>query len=85
LEEKLIMFRPKNIPNGVKDVALGKYFSHPSLIIYLFCNPTHKTKTANRLGIINKLGIHKNPKKDQSLKSSYGRQKRKAKERPRDV
>ncbi len=81
------MFRPKNIPNSVKDVALGKYFSHPSIIIYLFCNPTHKTKTktANRLGIINnKLGIHKNPKKDQSPKSSHGRQKRKAKERPKD-
>jgi len=58
------------------------------LFIYLFCNPAHKTKTktANRLGIINnKLGIHKNPKKDQSPKSSHGRQKRKAKERQKDV
>jgi hypothetical protein len=31
-------------------VTLQKYFSHPNLVLYFFCNPTHKTETgtANR-------------------------------------
>ncbi len=35
---------------GAQYGALQKYFSHPSLVIYIFSNATHQTKTgiANR-------------------------------------
>ncbi len=51
----------KSIPTGgAQYVTLQKYFSHPSLVIYFFCNPTHKTETgtANKweLLIANHLG-----------------------------
>jgi hypothetical protein len=41
---------PKSISSSAQDVTLHKYFSHPSLVIYFFSVPTHKTKagTANR-------------------------------------
>jgi hypothetical protein len=41
---------PKSISSSVQYVTLHKYFSHPSLVIYFFSVPTHKTKagTANR-------------------------------------
>jgi hypothetical protein len=40
-------------------VNLPKYFSHPSLIIYFFCNPAHQTetRTADRL----ELGTNSKP------------------------
>jgi hypothetical protein len=36
-------------------VTLQKYFLHPSLVLYFFGNPTHKTETwtANRWGTTN--------------------------------
>jgi hypothetical protein len=33
------------LSTGTQYVTLQKYFSHPSLVIYFFSNPTHKTKT----------------------------------------
>jgi hypothetical protein len=41
---------PKSISSSAQYVTLDKYFSHPSLVIYFFSVPTHKTKagTANR-------------------------------------
>jgi hypothetical protein len=41
---------PKSICSSAQYVTLDKYFSHPSLVIYLFAVHTHKTKagTANR-------------------------------------
>jgi hypothetical protein len=40
----------KSISSSAQYVTLHKYFSHPSLVIYLFSVPTHKTKagTANK-------------------------------------
>jgi hypothetical protein len=40
----------KSISSSAQYVILQKYFSHPSLVIYFFPKPTHKTKTetANR-------------------------------------
>jgi hypothetical protein len=35
----------KNISSGAQYVTLRKYFSHPSLVMYSFCNPTNKTET----------------------------------------
>jgi hypothetical protein len=37
-------------PAMLSMLPLQKYFSHPSLVIYFFCNPTHDTQTeiANR-------------------------------------
>jgi hypothetical protein len=46
----------ENHPNGVQYVTLQKYFSHLRLIhLFIFCNPTHKTKTKplNRWEITN--------------------------------
>ncbi len=34
-----------SISNGAQYVTLQKYFSHPSLVISCFCNPTHKSET----------------------------------------
>ncbi len=41
---------PESIPSHAEYATLQKYFSHPSLVIYFFCNPTHYTQTeiANR-------------------------------------
>jgi len=41
-------------PHRAQYVTLQKYFWHPSLVISLFCNPTHKieTGTANRWGTL---------------------------------
>jgi hypothetical protein len=33
------------LSSDVQYVTLQKYFPHPSLVIYFFSNPTHKTKT----------------------------------------
>ncbi len=43
------------ISSGAQDTTLQKYFSHPSLVIYFFFNPTHKTETgpANKRGTTN--------------------------------
>jgi hypothetical protein len=42
-------------PSVLNMWALQNHFSHPSLVIYLFCNPTHKTETriTNRWGTTN--------------------------------
>jgi hypothetical protein len=39
-----------SIPRGARCKTLQKYFSHPSLVIYFFLNPTHKTKTRMQIG-----------------------------------
>jgi len=39
-----------SIPRGARYKTLQKYFSHPSLVIYFFLNPTHKTKTGMQIG-----------------------------------
>jgi len=45
----------ESISSGAQYAALQKYFSHPSLVLYFLCNPTHKTEpgTAHSLGTIN--------------------------------
>jgi hypothetical protein len=45
-QDSLIVF----LCTGAQYVTMQKYFSDPSLVIYFFSNPTHKTKigTANR-------------------------------------
>jgi hypothetical protein len=35
----------KSISSSAQYLTLQKHFSHPDLVIYLFPNPTHKTKT----------------------------------------
>jgi hypothetical protein len=35
----------KSISNSAQNVTLPKHFSHPSLVFFVFLNPTHKTKT----------------------------------------
>jgi hypothetical protein len=46
---------PKSISSSAECVTLQKYYSHPSLVICLFANPTYKTETgtANTRGTSN--------------------------------
>jgi hypothetical protein len=39
----------KSICSSAQCVTLQQYFSHPSLVILLFSNPTHETKTGTAI------------------------------------
>jgi hypothetical protein len=66
-QDSLIVF----LCTGAQYVTVEKHFSDPSLVIYFFSNPTHKTKTgtANRWETTNNKPPLVNQKQGTTLRS----------------